>query len=102
MVGCDMPGDRFIERRKTKLFDQPIRRRRKRLRRMAFRDATYVQQQRSRPTFYIDLINVWVKRGRDLGVKLAPINQLVEHFSGEPSSLPCIWQSNRADEFVSI
>jgi radical SAM protein with 4Fe4S-binding SPASM domain len=43
-----------------------------------------------------------MERGRNEGVKLAPIDQLVEHFSGEPSSLPCIWQSNCADEFVSI
>jgi uncharacterized protein len=52
--------------------------------------------------FFIDLANVWIDRGRDTGVKLGPIDQLVEHFSGEPSCLPCIWQTNCADEFISI
>ncbi len=52
--------------------------------------------------FYIDLTNIWVERGIRDGVKLGPIDQLVAHFSGEPSCLPCIWQSNCVDEFISI
>jgi uncharacterized protein len=52
--------------------------------------------------FFLDLTDVWVERGRAEGVKLGPIDQLVAHFSGEPSCLPCIWQSNCADEFISI
>jgi uncharacterized protein len=52
--------------------------------------------------FFIDLADIWVERGRDAGVKLGPIDQLVEHFSGAPSCLPCIWQTNCADEFISI
>lgn len=52
--------------------------------------------------FFTDLTDVWVERGMNAGVKLGPIDQLVEHFSGAPSCLPCIWQANCADEFISI
>ena len=52
--------------------------------------------------FFIELTDVWIERGQSEGVKLGPIDQLVAHFSGEPSCLPCIWQSNCADEFISI
>jgi radical SAM protein with 4Fe4S-binding SPASM domain len=52
--------------------------------------------------FFVDLADIWVERGRDMGVKLGPIDQLIEYFSGEPSCLPCIWQTNCADEFISI
>ncbi len=52
--------------------------------------------------FYIELTDIWVERGMPEGVKLGPIDQLIAHFSGEQSCLPCIWQSNCADEFISI
>jgi uncharacterized protein len=52
--------------------------------------------------FYIELTDVWIDRGFREGIKLGPIDQLVAHFSGEQSCLPCIWQSNCADEFISI
>jgi radical SAM protein with 4Fe4S-binding SPASM domain len=52
--------------------------------------------------FFVDLADIWVERGRDAGVKLGPIDQLIEYFSGQPSCLPCIWQTNCADEFISI
>src|SRR5829696_216846 len=39
-------------------------------------------QNRELSRFFIDLTNVWMERGRNAGVKLAPIDQLVEHFSG--------------------
>jgi uncharacterized protein len=52
--------------------------------------------------FFIDLADIWIERGLPKGVKLGPIDQLIEYFSGEPSCLPCIWQSNCADEFISI
>lgn len=52
--------------------------------------------------FFIDLTDIWVERGYHEGVKLGPIDQLVAHFSGEQSCLPCIWQSNCVDEFISI
>ncbi len=52
--------------------------------------------------FFSDLTDVWVERGYGKGINLAPIDQLVEGFSGRSSTLPCIWQSNCADEFIAI
>lgn len=52
--------------------------------------------------FFTDLTDVWVARGRDAGVKLGPIDELVSHFSGDQSCLPCIWQANCVDEFIAI
>ena len=52
--------------------------------------------------FFSDLTDVWVARGRGKGVSLGPVDQLVASFAGEHSSLPCIWQSNCADEFIAI
>jgi uncharacterized protein len=52
--------------------------------------------------FFSDLVHVWVERGYAAGVKLGPIDELMKHFSGDAASLPCIWQQNCADEFVSI
>lgn len=52
--------------------------------------------------FFTDLANVWVERGRDAGIRLGPIDQLIQYFSGEPGCLPCIFQTNCADEFISI
>jgi len=52
--------------------------------------------------FFSDLVHVWVERGYAAGVRLGPIDELMKHFSGDAASLPCIWQQNCADEFVSI
>ena len=52
--------------------------------------------------FFVDLVEVWVRRGYDRGVKLGPLDELMKHFIGEGGCLPCIWRQNCADEFVSI
>jgi radical SAM protein with 4Fe4S-binding SPASM domain len=52
--------------------------------------------------FFADLTKIWVERGYRQGVRLGPLDQLMNHFGGEPSCLPCIWRQNCADEFVSI
>lgn len=52
--------------------------------------------------FFLDLTDVWARRGYRNGISLGPVDQLVARFSGEKSSLPCIWQSNCADEFIAI
>jgi len=52
--------------------------------------------------FFVELADVWFERGYANGVKLGPIEELLNHFLGRPASLPCIWQQNCADEFVSI
>jgi len=52
--------------------------------------------------FFVDLARVWVERGYEQGVKLGPFDELMNQFSGDAACLPCIWQQNCADEFVSI
>lgn len=52
--------------------------------------------------FFGDLTDIWAERGYRQGVNLGPIDQLVARFAGEPASLPCIWQSNCADEFFAV
>jgi uncharacterized protein len=52
--------------------------------------------------FFLELTDIWLERGYRQGVSLNPIDELVKHFLSEASCLPCIWQSNCADEFISI
>lgn len=52
--------------------------------------------------FFTELTDIWIERGYGKGVSISPMDQLIGHFSNQPSSLPCIWQSNCADEFFSI
>lgn len=52
--------------------------------------------------FVADLSTVWFERGYNQGVQLGPLNELMNHFLGEGACLPCIWQQNCADEFISI
>jgi radical SAM protein with 4Fe4S-binding SPASM domain len=52
--------------------------------------------------FFIELTDVWVERGYHRGVKVGPIDELVNQFIDGMGCLPCIWQSNCADEFISI
>ena len=52
--------------------------------------------------FFVDLSKIWVERGYEQGVKLGPLDELLKQFLGDAASLPCIWQQNCADEFVSI
>ena len=43
-----------------------------------------------------------MERGYEQGVRLGPLDELMHHFTGEGACLPCIWQQNCTDEFVSI
>jgi len=52
--------------------------------------------------FIADLADVWLEQGYNEGVKLGPIDELVKTFTGGNGCLPCIWQANCADEFISI
>lgn len=52
--------------------------------------------------FFADLTDVWLERGYDRGVSVGPIDELVKTFTDGSGSLPCIWQANCADEFISI
>lgn len=52
--------------------------------------------------FFIDLTNVWLERGYEQGVRVGPVDELVTQFVDGAGCLPCIWQKNCADEFISI
>ena len=52
--------------------------------------------------FLVGLIGAWVLGYRGRGFRLAPVADLVDHFVGRPARLPCIWQPNCADEFLTI
>ena len=52
--------------------------------------------------FIVDLAEVWSERGLANGVKLGPFDEMLKRFMGDGGCLPCIWQQNCADEFVSI
>ncbi|PWT92508.1 MAG: SPASM domain-containing protein [Blastocatellia bacterium] len=52
--------------------------------------------------FFVDLTDVWLERGYNRGVSVGPVDELVQRFTDGGGCLPCIWQSNCADEFISI
>ncbi len=52
--------------------------------------------------FFADLVRVWDERGREAGVRLGPIDELMKHFTEGGACLPCIWRQNCTDEFISI
>ena len=52
--------------------------------------------------FYLDLAEIWLERGYRAGVQLGPFDALLQHFSHEPATLPCIWGDNCANALVSI
>ncbi len=52
--------------------------------------------------FMEGLLQVWMDKGKDAGVKVGPFSELAEQFAGLPAQLPCIWQPNCANEFIAI
>ncbi|HEY6802308.1 MAG TPA: radical SAM protein [Pyrinomonadaceae bacterium] len=52
--------------------------------------------------FFADLTEVWFRRGIREGVSVGPVDELVKTFTDGQGALPCIWQANCADEFISI
>lgn len=52
--------------------------------------------------FFADLTDVWLERGYDRSISVGPIDELVKTFTDGSGCLPCIWQANCADEFISI
>lgn len=52
--------------------------------------------------FFADLTDVWLERGYDRNISVGPIDELVKTFTDGSGCLPCIWQANCADEFISI
>ncbi len=52
--------------------------------------------------FGVELMDLWMERGRVHGVRLSPFDALVDRFRGRGSTLPCIWQECCADEFLAV
>ncbi len=52
--------------------------------------------------FLGELFDVWMKEGFDDGVALGPFDALINHFSGKPARLPCIWKENCSNQFISV
>jgi len=52
--------------------------------------------------FFTQLIDIWMARGYDQGVRIGPFDQLLQCFRDEPHLLPCIWHRNCADHFICI
>jgi len=52
--------------------------------------------------FFVDLTDVWFQRGYNNSISVGPVDELVKTFTDGSGCLPCIWQSNCADEFISI
>jgi radical SAM protein with 4Fe4S-binding SPASM domain len=53
-------------------------------------------------SFLASLFDIWMERGFDVGVSLGPFDALIDHFTGRPARLPCIWKENCSNQFVSI
>jgi radical SAM protein with 4Fe4S-binding SPASM domain len=52
--------------------------------------------------FFVDLTDVWLERGYQNNIAVGPVDELVKKFTDGSGCLPCIWQANCADEFISI
>ncbi|MBK7543501.1 MAG: radical SAM protein [Candidatus Competibacteraceae bacterium] len=52
--------------------------------------------------FYTELADVWLERGYRQGVRVGPLDSLLQHFSHQPTTLPCIWGDNCVNSMVSI
>lgn len=52
--------------------------------------------------FLLGLLREWSEQGLDAGVRLGPFAELLDHFAGRPTRLPCLWQRNCADEFLAV
>jgi len=52
--------------------------------------------------FYTELADVWLERGRERGVRIGPLDALLQHFGHQPATLPCIWSDNCANSLISI
>ncbi len=52
--------------------------------------------------FLLDLAAVWMNRGCDSGVRVGPLDRLMEYFLHGNKDLLCIWHVNCANDFVCI
>jgi uncharacterized protein len=52
--------------------------------------------------FLGELFDIWMQDGYDSGVSLGPFDALIDHFTGRPARLPCIWKENCSNQFISV
>jgi uncharacterized protein len=52
--------------------------------------------------FLGELFDLWMAQGYDAGVALGPFDALIDHFTGRPARLPCIWKENCSNQFISV
>ncbi|MFZ1862076.1 MAG: radical SAM protein [Candidatus Competibacter sp.] len=52
--------------------------------------------------FYTELADVWLERGYRQGVRVGPLDSLLQHVSHQPTTLPCMWGDNCVNSMVSI
>ena len=52
--------------------------------------------------FLMNLANVWMEHGFQRGVRVGPINQLLDYFVYGKQNLLCIWRDNCVNEFVCV
>jgi radical SAM additional 4Fe4S-binding domain len=52
--------------------------------------------------FLGSLFDIWMERGYGTGVSLGPFDALIDHFTGRPARLPCIWKENCSNQFISV
>jgi uncharacterized protein len=52
--------------------------------------------------FLTGLFDLWMERGYENGVSLGPFDALIDHFTGRPARLPCIWKENCSNQFISV
>lgn len=52
--------------------------------------------------FLSGLFDIWIEQGFETGVSLGPFDALIDHFTGRPARLPCIWKENCSNQFISV
>jgi radical SAM protein with 4Fe4S-binding SPASM domain len=52
--------------------------------------------------FLVELTNVWLAEGADNGVKMGPLDELFNWFSGREGVLPCMWRPSCPHDLVSV
>ncbi|RYD29462.1 MAG: radical SAM protein [Verrucomicrobiaceae bacterium] len=52
--------------------------------------------------FLSGLFDIWMERGYHHGIKVGPFDSLIDHFTGAPARLPCIWKENCSNQFISV
>jgi uncharacterized protein len=53
-------------------------------------------------TFYSDLFDIWMQKGRLEGVSISPFDQLIDYFRTGENCLSCSWAKNCANIFLGV